>query len=67
MKLFKAIFIFINEIKRINNICNYYPISWHQIADAVESAIPLIEDFGPDGLLIAVQNEKLRHVMYDKI
>lgn len=67
MKLFKTILIFINEIKRINNICNYYPISWCQIADAVEAAIPLIEDFGPNALLIAIQNEKLRHIMYDKI
>lgn len=60
MKLLKTIFIFIDEIKRINNVCNYYPISWPQIADAVESATPLIEHLGSDALYIAVVNEKLR-------
>lgn len=47
-------------IARIETICNLYPIGWTYILDTIEEGIPLIEHLGPDGLYIAVVNEKLR-------
>ena len=44
-------------IERIDTICNLYPTF---ILDTIEEGIPLIEHLGPDGLYIAVVNEKLR-------
>lgn len=47
-------------IKRIDTICDLYPLGWTYILDTIEEGIPLIELLGPDGLYIAVVNEKLR-------
>lgn len=50
-------------IEHINNIVINHPVSWNYIADAIEEAVPLLDYLGPDGLLIAVINEKKRRYL----
>ena len=60
-------YIYEDEIKKIDTICQKHPISWIQILQALEAAIPLIDNIGPDALTIAVINEKLHRCIDDKI
>ncbi len=48
------------DILEIETIVEKYPVSWHDITEAMREAKELINTLGPDGLLIAVINEKTR-------
>ena len=54
------------ELDEIFDIIEKYPTSIYHILWAVREAKPLFEHLGPDGLLIAVQNEILRRGLNDR-
>ena len=54
------------ELNEIFKIIEKYPTSMYHILQAIQEAKPLFEHLGPDGLLIAVQNEILRRGLNDR-
>ena len=54
------------ELDEIFDIIEKYPTSIYHILWAVREAKPLFEHLGPDGLLIAAQNEILRRGLNDR-
>ena len=48
------------DILEIETIVEKYPISWHDITKAIREAKDLIVEIGPEALLTAVNNEKMR-------
>lgn len=62
----KEIYYSQKDIFRICKIIWEHPINWTYIADILETAIPLIDYMGPDGVLLAIIREKEMRQLYDE-